>query len=94
MVTKEQIARINELHKKSKENGLNEEEQKEQQNLRRLYIDSFKHSLKSQLDNIKIVSPEEYGKINKENIHKHDENCGCSSHEHNHNHNHKPKLKH
>ncbi len=51
MVTQEQINRINELSKKSKTEGLTEEEKAEQQNLRRLYIDSFKESLVSQLEN-------------------------------------------
>ena len=51
MVTQEQINRINELSKKSKAEGLTEEEKAEQQNLRRLYIDSFKESLVSQLEN-------------------------------------------
>lgn len=51
MVTQEQIDRINELSRKSKTDGLTEEEKTEQQKLRRLYIDSFKESLTSQLDN-------------------------------------------
>ena len=51
MVTQEQINRINELSKKSKAEGLTEEEKAEQQKLRRLYIDSFKESLVSQLEN-------------------------------------------
>lgn len=49
------IARINELYHKSKAEGLSEEELKEQQILRREYIDSFKRNLKNQLDNISIV---------------------------------------
>lgn len=49
------IARINELYHKSKAEGLTEDELKEQQILRREYIDSFKRNLKSQLDNISIV---------------------------------------
>lgn len=48
------IARINELYHKSKEKGLTEAELKEQQILRREYIDSFKRSLRGQLDNISI----------------------------------------
>lgn len=48
------IARINELYHKSKEEGLTEEELKEQQILRKEYIDSFKRNLRSQLDNISI----------------------------------------
>ncbi|MGL5615818.1 MAG: DUF896 domain-containing protein [Sarcina sp.] len=47
------IARINELSKKSKESGLTEEETKEQQELRKEYINRFKSNLKSQLEGIK-----------------------------------------
>lgn len=49
------IARINELYHKSKEEGLTEEELKEQQILRREYIDSFRQNLRSQLNQISIV---------------------------------------
>lgn len=49
------IARINELYHKSKAEGLTEDELKEQQLLRREYIDSFKQNLRNQLDNISIV---------------------------------------
>ncbi len=55
MITEKQVARINELYHKSKNEGLTEEEFKEQQILRKLYIESFKANLKSQLDNIEIV---------------------------------------
>lgn len=55
MITKEQIDRINELAKKSKLTELSEEEKKEQAQLRRIYIDSIKESLTSQLDNTYIV---------------------------------------
>ena len=48
------IARINELYHKSKEEGLTEAELKEQQILRREYVDSFKRSLRGQLNNISI----------------------------------------
>ncbi len=41
MVTKEQIARINELAKKKKAEGLTAEEQAEQKVLYRAYIDAF-----------------------------------------------------
>ena len=43
------INRINELYKKSKETGLTDEEKKEQEALRREYIESMKTSLKNQL---------------------------------------------
>ena len=51
MVTQEQINRINELSRKAKAGCLTEQEQEERQKLRRLYIDSFKESLVSQLEN-------------------------------------------
>lgn len=51
---KTKIARINELAKKSREAGLTEAEAEEQKKLRREYIDSFKASLRSQLDNIEF----------------------------------------
>lgn len=55
MITQEQINRINELARKSKAEGLSEEEKDEQAKLRRLYIDSFKESLVGQLENTYIV---------------------------------------
>lgn len=55
MVTQEQINRINELARKSKAEGLSEEEKAEQAKLRRIYIDSFKESLVGQLENTYIV---------------------------------------
>ncbi len=54
MMTEEKIARINELYKKSKAEGLTEEEKKEQQILRREFIDSFRNNLRGHLDNISI----------------------------------------
>lgn len=52
------IARINELYHKSQSEGLTDEEKKEQQKLRREYIDSVKRNLTGQLDNISIVRPD------------------------------------
>ena len=49
------IARINALAKKSKTEGLTEEEKLEQQALRREYIDSVKASLIGHLDNTYVV---------------------------------------
>ena len=60
-MTEEKIARINELARKSKAEGLTEEEAKEQQILRKDYIDAFKRNLRGQLDNISIK--EEDGSI-------------------------------
>lgn len=48
------IARINELYRKSKAEGLTESEKKEQQILRREYVEAFKQNLRGQLNNISI----------------------------------------
>lgn len=47
--------RINYLYKKSKKEGLTEEEKVEQQELRQRYIDNVKRNFRSQLDTIKKV---------------------------------------
>ena len=52
------IERINELAKKAKTEGLNEEELSERDQLRRIYIDSVKASLTGQLENTYIVYPD------------------------------------
>lgn len=49
------IARINELYKKSKEEGLTEEEAAEQKKLRAEYIAAIKGNLRSQLNNVSIL---------------------------------------
>lgn len=46
------VEKINALYKKSKEEGLTEEEKELQQKLRRRYIDSVKANFKSQLNGI------------------------------------------
>lgn len=51
----ERIARINELYHKSQKEGLSDEEKKEQERLRREYVDSIKAGMKAQLENIDIV---------------------------------------
>ncbi|MEF9945107.1 MAG: DUF896 domain-containing protein [Lachnospiraceae bacterium] len=50
----EKIKRINELSRLSKAEGLTQAEQKEQQLLRKEYIESFKQNLRGQLNNISI----------------------------------------
>ena len=57
-MTQEKINRINELARKQKSEGLTEEEKQEQYVLKREYIDSFKASLVSQLENTYIVEPD------------------------------------
>lgn len=54
-MTEEKIKRINELAKKSREEGLTDAEKEEQATLRREYIDAYKQSLVSQLENTYIV---------------------------------------
>lgn len=57
-MTQEKINRINELARKQKAEGLTEAERQEQAILRREYIESFKQSLVSQLENTYIVEPD------------------------------------
>lgn len=54
----EVIARINELAKKAKAEGLTQEETAERDKLRRIYIDSVKASLVGQLENTYILYPD------------------------------------
>ena len=54
----EVIARINELAKKAKTEGLNEEELVERDKLRRIYIDSVKANLVGHLENTTILRPD------------------------------------
>lgn len=56
-MTKEQIARINELARKQKAEGLTEEEKAEQLKLRGEYINAYKQSLIAQLENTYILEP-------------------------------------
>lgn len=48
------IARINELYRKSKAEGLTTAEAEEQKLLRKEFIEDFKRNLRGQLDNIDI----------------------------------------
>ncbi len=57
-MTKEQIARINELARKQKVEGLTEEEKAEQLKLRGEYINAYKQSLIAQLENTYILEPD------------------------------------
>lgn len=54
----EVIAKINELAKKAKAEGLTDEELQERDKLRRIYIDNVKANLVGQLENTYIVSPD------------------------------------
>ena len=57
-MTDEKILRINALVKKSKQEGLTEEEKAEQKRLREEYIASFRASLRAQLDNTLVINPD------------------------------------
>lgn len=54
-MTQEKIDRINFLARKSRAEGLSDEEKAEQAALRREYIDSYKKSLEIQLENTSIL---------------------------------------
>lgn len=58
MITQEKIDRINVLARKSKAEGLTEQEKKEQALLRQEYIAAVRINLRSQLDNIDMVNPD------------------------------------
>lgn len=58
MLSKEKMDRINHLARKSKSEGLNPEEKKEQDKLRKEYLEAFRSSFKKTLDNVIIVDEE------------------------------------
>ena len=57
-MTPESIQRINELARKSKTQGLTEEEAREQKKLRQEYLDSIKKNLTAQLEHMTILEPD------------------------------------
>lgn len=72
-ITEEQIARINELARKKKAEGLTESELEEQAILRRAYLDGVRESLRAQVETVKLVddsgndiTPDKLKKIQKE----------------------------
>ena len=58
MLSKEKIARINELAKKAKSSGLTPEEAKEQSKLRSEYLQTFRKSMSDTIEHLKIIDPE------------------------------------
>lgn len=58
MLSKEKIARINELSKKKKTGTLTEAEAKEQTQLRKEYLDTFRNSMRETIENVKIIDKE------------------------------------
>ena len=75
MLSKEKIARINELSKKAKEGTLTEVEAKERTMLRKEYLDTFRSSFRSTIENVQIidatgndVTPEKIKKIQRNKL--------------------------
>lgn len=58
MVTEKTIERINELYRKSKAEGLTNDELLEQKRLREDYIAAFRNNLRGTLESIKIQNPD------------------------------------
>ena len=58
MISKEKLARINQLAKKAKESGLTEIEAKEQSKLRGEYLQGFRSSMLNTLKSVKVIDPE------------------------------------
>lgn len=58
MLSQEKIARINELSKKSKEGTLTEAEAKERSALRKEYLETFRKSMRSTIENVKVMDEE------------------------------------
>lgn len=52
------IARINELYRKSKNEGLTEEEKQEQADLRSEYIQAIRRNLRGTLNQITVLNPD------------------------------------
>ncbi len=69
-MNQEKLARINELARKSKAEGLTADERREQAALRQEYIEAVRRNLRSQLDQIDVIEKdgsiqnlgEKYGK--------------------------------
>ena len=69
MLSKDKMNRINHLAKKSKGEGLTQDEKSEQESLRKEYIEKFREHFKSHLNRVKFVedlSEEELAEIRKQ----------------------------
>ncbi|KAA9021828.1 DUF896 domain-containing protein [Niallia endozanthoxylica] len=76
MLSKEKMARINELARKAKEKGLTETEAKEQSKLRGEYLQTFRSSMLNTIKSVTVidpkgndVTPEKLKKIKRNNLH-------------------------
>lgn len=52
------LDRINELYRKSKAEGLTEQEKEEQQRLRKEYVQLVHNNLRGQLENVSFLNPD------------------------------------
>jgi len=57
-MNEQKINRINELYRKSKNEGLTEEEKSEQAALRKEYVESIRKNIRASLDNVSVVEPD------------------------------------
>ncbi len=58
MLPANKMKRINELSKKSKTSGLSIEEAKEQTQLRKEYLETFRSSMRDTIENVKVLDVE------------------------------------
>ncbi|WP_018665462.1 DUF896 domain-containing protein [Heyndrickxia acidiproducens] len=58
MLSKDKMARINELARKSKNEGLTPAEAKEQSQLRSEYLQAFRASMKKTIENVRVIDTE------------------------------------
>lgn len=58
MLSKDKLARINELARKAKEGTLTIKEAKEQTMLRKEYLQTFRSSMLKTLENVTVIDPE------------------------------------
>lgn len=73
MLSKDQLERINELARKSKNEGLSLSEQTEQKKLREAYLAAFRGGMRNHIEGLKVVdetgndvTPDKLKKIQKE----------------------------
>lgn len=58
MLSPDKLARIGELSRKSKAQGLSIEEAKEQSKLRKEYLETFRSTMRKTIENVKVVDPD------------------------------------
>ncbi|MCL6602887.1 MAG: DUF896 domain-containing protein [Paenibacillus sp.] len=63
------VGRINELARKQKTVGLNEEELAERSKLREIYLDNIRNNFRAQLNTIEIVEDDKHDEGNKGLLH-------------------------